>query len=329
MLSFLTRKKDANIEIKDYVIRYGDIKHHAPVVVNHYKEYYLEEGIIHNGKIIDMEAFKDILHHCVNVWGLKGRTIRFIVPDPAVVIRKLEIEATIPNDEIKGHLYFELGHHIHLPFENPTLDYALLSEGDERKEVLLVASPDEIVDSYTDQFRDAKISPIIADISPLCHYRLFHHHGLLKEQESILFVQVDLKTVTITIFENHQPIFMEHIAIPYDEGVCRIIPTENGEISNIQDLLKEEMLVAFSDIYIEIERILRFYQFSLHNGDKAITTLCLTGDHLYFADILEKMKSYYAFPIMLLPTNVTKTNNDDSVDRKFHSVLGLAVKEGV
>jgi type IV pilus assembly protein PilM len=329
MLSFLTRKKDANIEIKDYVIRYGDIKHRAPVVVNHYEEYYLEEGIIHNGKIVDMEAFREVLYHCVNVWELKGRAIRFIVPDPTVVIRKVEIEATVPNDEIQGHLYFELGHTIHLPFENPTLDYALLSENDERKEVLLVASPEEVVDSYTYQFRDAKISPTIADISPLCHYRLFHHHDLLKEQESILLVQMDLKTVTITIFENHQPIFMDHILIPYNEGVCRIIPTEDGKISNMQDLSKEEMIFAFNDIYIEIERILRFYQFSLHNGEKAIMRICLTGDHFYFEDILEKMKSSYMLPVELLPTYLTKTNNDESVDRKFHSVLGLAVKEGL
>ncbi|GGE75753.1 type IV pilus biogenesis protein PilM [Priestia taiwanensis] len=329
MLSFLTRKKDASIEIKDYVIRYGDIKHRAPVVVNRCEEYYVPEGIIHNGKIVDMDKFKEIIRTCVQEWGLKGRNIRFIVPDPAVVIRKVDVPAEVPTEEIQGHLYFELGHKIHLPFENPTLDYALLSEDEETKEVLLVASPEEVVDSYHFQLREEKTKPVVADISPLCHYRLFHHHGAVKEEDRSLLVQMDLQTVTITIFENHQPVFMQHVIIPYKEGVCTIESTEEGKLAEDAQFPKEDMINALKDMYIEINRMLRFYEFSFHQGKKTITKILLTGDHIYFEDICEEVRSNFSLPIEVLATSLMKTNSDDTIDRRFHSVLGLAVKEGV
>src|SRR5690606_19109049 len=112
-----------NIIIKDHVIRYVGIKDSNPLVVQRFRERYLPKGIVIEGKIQDRETLTLILEECVADWGIKNKEVRFIIPDSFVVIRKTAIPADVEEDEISGFLYLELGASIHLPFEDPVIDY--------------------------------------------------------------------------------------------------------------------------------------------------------------------------------------------------------------
>ena len=114
-----------------------------------------------------------ILEECVDEWNLKGRRVRFIVPDSFVMIRRIPLPANPEDDEICGYLFMELGETIPMPFSNPVFGYVVVERKKEETVILLFAAPEEAVSHYTGLFEKVKLRPIAADVSSLCAYRLF------------------------------------------------------------------------------------------------------------------------------------------------------------
>src|SRR5690606_4007306 len=108
----------------------------------------LTPGIIKDGKIVDDVMLKMVLEQCVDKWDIKRREVRFLIPDPFIIVRQMKVPADIQEDELNGYLFLETGTSIHLPFEDPVIDSVILRKVEREQEILLVAAPREIVDSY-------------------------------------------------------------------------------------------------------------------------------------------------------------------------------------
>lgn len=123
-----------------------ELKSRDPLVVNRFVECYLPEGIIVDGAIKDFEKLATILEQCIGDWGIKRKKVRFITPDAYVMVRKVKVLLEL-DDKIKGYryLYLELGHNIHLPFEDPVFDFVPLGQTENEKEILLFAAPESII----------------------------------------------------------------------------------------------------------------------------------------------------------------------------------------
>ena len=76
----LGKKKIINMTIKDHVVRFVELKQTHPPVISRFGERYLPKGIIHDGRIQDLETFETILEECVDDWKIAKRDVRFIVP---------------------------------------------------------------------------------------------------------------------------------------------------------------------------------------------------------------------------------------------------------
>ncbi|MEH7082380.1 hypothetical protein V7139_06545 [Neobacillus drentensis] len=66
-INFLFGKnKTINITIKDYAIRFVELKHTQFLEVQRMGEYYLPAGLITEGKILDFDTLATILEQCVS-----------------------------------------------------------------------------------------------------------------------------------------------------------------------------------------------------------------------------------------------------------------------
>jgi len=317
---FFSSNQIANIIIKDHVIRYIGVKQSSPVVVQKYRERYLPAGLIDEGKIIEYDALKLILEDCVSTWGIKRKQVRFIIPDSFVVIRKTTIPREVKDDEIVGYLYSELGSTIHLPFDEPVLDIRKLSETEDKKEVLMFAAPEEIAMEYSSLLEDVSLRPIVADISPLCLYRLFDYCDKTNEENHSLLIQFDLQTVNLCIFHQHVPIFMRHLIIDTTTEDWDISYNRSGSYAEISWVSTEKSLeTVLGEIYKEIEHVLNFYHFSILQGKQQVTDILFCGDHPYLEDISEKVIQRYDVPVSFI-ININLPPN-------YYLPLGLALKE--
>ncbi len=313
VLRLTPRKKYVNLEIKDYVIRYVDAKLSVPPIASSYGETYLPSGIIKNGNILDKEALLFILKDCVKQWGIQKRNVRFLVPDSYVITRKISIPKDITEEEIRGYIFLELGHTIHLPFDNPSIDYVIAGQTEEAWEVLLFAAPEEIVKQYNDVLEEAKLRPVAADLSPLSLYRLYYMAEQPPKAEQLLLLKLDLYDANISIFQEHYPVFIQNQQLSYEDG------------EHLDE--KQKTIPIIEELLDELDRIIHFYRYSLTNGNGNIEKISLTGDCPFLDDVYEMMQTRFSFPVRNLHYSAILSADGETLEGKYYPSLGLGLKE--
>ncbi|PLS16861.1 pilus assembly protein PilM [Bacillus sp. M6-12] len=323
---FSGKNRIVNLSIKDHAIRYVEMKQTNPPIISKCGEYYLPSGIIKDGRIVDFETLSTILEQQIDEWKIQKRSVRFLVPDPFIVIRKVQIPLDVKDDEIKGYLYLELGTSIHLPFEEPVFDAVVLGESDGKKELLLFAAPEEIIMDYNMLLEDCRLTPVAADISSLALYRLYYRNDQAVRDDHLLLLEFDLFSVSASIFVDHKPIFMRHIPIQgeSDEWEAEGTRSRHNELSYTGD--KEQYLTMLEDTYKEIERVMSFYQYSLNQGQSKISKILLCGDHPYLPELLKVMSSQFDVGFEIINQDELSHASDESVPYRFNAALGLALK---
>ena len=322
---FSSRKRIVNLIINDHSIRFLELKQTDPPVALKWGEHLLSPGIVINGKIQDYETLLMNLEGCLTEWKINKRPVRFLVPESFVIIRKVSIPASIKDDEIKGYLYLELGSSIHLPFDEPVFDVVVLSHNGEKKEVLIFAAQEDQVMEYVDLFTELNLDPVEAEISPLALYRLYYHLDQAKQNEDLLLIQFEVNSVNITIFERHIPFFMHHLPIEFNQNEWEMKPNRSGESQLTYIGEANNLEYQFQDIYKEINRLIEFYRYSLHQGQKQVSRILLNGDHPMIEKINRDLQGRFDIPIETIAYEKT-VDHEHTLPRSYYLALGLALK---
>lgn len=320
IMAFLlpTRKKSIGLECKDYVIRYVEGRGSSSTHVHSFGETYIPSGVIKNGMIVDANSFELLLRNCVSKWGLKKKNIHFIVPDAYVIVRKQQIPADITEEEIQGYINLELGHSIHLPFESPTFDFIQLGQKEDKQEIMLFASPENLVVSYATMFEKAKLNPVSADLSSLSLMRLYEESKLTNEKE-LLLVKLDVSDANITIFHGTTPVFMQNQKFSYEDSIE--FSSDGMTVRN-----KEMVMTEMDELMEEMDRILHFYKYSFMGGSGNMQKLLLVGDHPLLEEVYGMMRNRLPFAVEFMYASSVKVNNDEDLRPKYYPALGLIGK---
>jgi type IV pilus assembly protein PilM len=324
---FSNNKRVINLIISDHSIRYLELKNSTLQSVQRWGEHFLPDGIIREGKIIDRVTLSMILEECLGHWKIKRRMVKFLIPDPLVIIRKIKVPKDIEDDEIKGYLYLELGTSIHLPFEEPVFDIFILSRDVDSTEILLFAAPEQQVMEYANLLSDLRLKPVAAEISPLAIYRLYHHLDLAKSEESLMIVQFDIDRVNISMFENQAPIFMHYLPLEFNHLIWDIKrnSSDQHEFKFIGD--SEELANTFEEYFKEISKLMDFYRYSIHQGSKNISKILLNGDHPLIEIVYSELESRFEVPVQTISSKELSMGKTAKISMSHYLALGLALKE--
>ena len=322
---FTPKNRIINLVLNDHSIRFLELKQTDPPSAQRWSERFLPPGIITDGKIVDIDSLSSILEECIDEWKMRRRSVRFLVPDPLVIIRKVSIPVEIQEDEIKGYLYLELGSSIHLPFEEPVFDYYPLSENEKTKDLLLFAAPEQYVMEYSELFSSLRLNPVAADISPLALYRLYHRLCQTDQNETLFTVQFDLTSVNLCIFEGSVPVVMRSFALPFDIDKWDLKRDTRGITDCKFTGDAEELVIQFEDIFKEINKLFDFYRYTLNNEKHDITKFLLSGDHPMLEAIIDEMRERFDVPVELI--SLESEGKAGSVPANLFLSLSLALKE--
>lgn len=324
---FTSKNRIINLVLNDHSIRLLELKQANPPAAQRWSERFLPPGIISDGKITDMETLDNILVECIDEWKIHHRSVRFIVPDPLVIIRKVSVPAEIQDDEMQGYLYLELGSSIHLPFEEPVFDYYLLANNGKTKDLLLFAAPEQQVMEYVELFSKNRLNPVAADISPLALYRLYYQLDHASQNEVLFTVQFDLTSVNLCIFEESVPLVMRQFAFPFNLDQWEVKKDRSGLLMVKFKGDTNELVIQFQDIFNEINKLIDFYRYSLKKEKHDVTKFLLNGDHPMLRAIHEEMKERYDVPIDVMSSDLDSKGKTGSVPANLLLSLGLALKE--
>lgn len=324
MISFGGSKKVINIVIDDYIMRIVENNGKDLSSISTLAEKLIPQRTIQNGRIVDELAFYEYMKEIVQELRIKRRLCRFYVPQEMIITRKVNISKNIKQNEMKQHITMEIGNSIHFPFKNPVFDvYNMPQENDENMVTIVAAPEDEIV-KYTHVFSDANLKPVAVDMQSLGVYRYFLHQQEVLQKEKVYFLlEMSLLAANISIFNNHLLEFHRYQSLNMNRENWEVSEqspftfTFNGDESYLHGVIENVMT--------EIERLMNFYRFSIHQGEKAVTNIVLFGDFPHLELVKEALKRF-DLPVKIL--NVSETLKDRAINRAFIPALGLALKGG-
>lgn len=239
----------------------------------------------------------------------------------------MSVPSDIQDDEIKGYLYLELGSTIHLPFEEPVFDFYMLEKNGKNRDLLLFAAPEQYVMEYANLFSTLKLTPVVADISPLALYRLYHQLNQPAKNEVLFSAQFDLTSVNMSIFEGTVPLVMRQFPLSFDIDKWEMKRDDTGTVHFKYIGDTEDLVYQFEDILKEINKLSDYYRYSLSKEKRAVSKFLINGDHPLLQAILDEMKERLEVPVEMISLELGAKDKGGSTPAKLFLSLGLALKE--
>ncbi|MFJ8235060.1 type IV pilus biogenesis protein PilM [Ureibacillus sp. NPDC094379] len=319
----LKKKSHVSIEINDYVLRALVMKGPDFAQAKVF-EVPLPPSIIDEGVVADDMQLFDIFKEHQHNWGGKRQNVRFFVPDSIILLKSFEHPTDVTSDKLKEFVEMELGHTVHLPFQDPLIDVYDPEEGD--GQAMLFAAAAEEVNKFIHLFLDIKMDPVVADIRSLCNLRLLDHLQLLQQDKTYLLANWLINELSICIYSNGHVDFMRYQPINTDLALWRGKQKINEQVEFTFDGESEDYRMVITDQLLELDRIMNFFRFSLHKGEKSVDEIIVMGDNPLLNQIHALLEENLAVPI--------KVVNDELIQEHFPgfhakhaSLLGLALKE--
>ncbi|KOY82814.1 pilus assembly protein PilM [Lysinibacillus macroides] len=317
------RKSHVSIELKDYVLRAIVAKGPEPSQWQAY-EYPLVAGIVENGTIMDEVALFEIIKGQVVKWTGKKPVVRMFVPDTTVLLKTFEHPKDVQPQELRGYAEMELGHSIHLPFQDPLID--VYDADAEDGKAVLFAAPSEEITKMVGMLLDVSLEPEAADIRALCNIRLLAHMKLLAPDKTYLIAEWSINELSISIFSNGQVEFLRYQTIDIDMEKWQGKMEDEFSYQFIYSGETEEYQMVVMDQVLEIDRIMNFFKFSLHKGEKTVDEIIMLGDNPLLKSIGNLLASNLDTPLLVIDgTQIEQFF--PNFKKEFSTLLGLALKE--
>lgn len=309
------------MEIKDYILRVIVVKgNDSSQWVKH--EVALPKHSIDSAMIIDEMALFEFLREQFKAWGIKKMPVAFFVPDTSVLLRTFTYPEEIQASDLKGYVEMELGHSIHLPFANPLID--VYNASPEDQEAVIFAAPSEEVMKLIGILQDVHVTPKVADVRALSTIRFLTHTNKIDETKTYLIADWSINELSIAIYSAGKVEFLRYQTIETDLAQWKKEDTDDGVSFTYGDELQDYRMVV-TDQVLEIDRMMNFFKFSLHKGEKEVNEIIVLGDNPILEDIGEFLATNLTTPLTIMTTDSVAKDFPQFCHRDV-TLLGLALK---
>jgi type IV pilus assembly protein PilM len=228
---------------------------------------------IKDGVIVNHEAIAQAAHELFakNLVGeITTRRVAVAIPASRTFNRTLVLPKMKKRD-IADAVRLEAEQYIPVPIDQLYLDYSVISEGEHGTELLAVAVPKKIIDSYMQLTRILGLEPIAMETTISASCRLF----VQAERNEVPTVLIDLGSVSsdITIYDNTLVVtgtvpgggdnfnqqIAQHLGVTPEEA--HIIKTKYGlGYSKKQKEVTDSLRPILSQLAKEVRRMIRYYE---------------------------------------------------------------------
>lgn len=287
-------------------------------------EWPLPKNVVQEGTILEEMAMFELIKENVASLGGKKQNVRFLVPDTSILLKVFEHPPDINGKNLKEYVQMEIGQSIHLPFREPLIDVYDPVE-DDGKATLFAAPPDE-VGKWIGLMLDNQLHPQVADIRALCNLRVLDHIEFIDQQRTYLVMDWSLNELSICIYSNGDVEFLRFQTINIDAENWQRDVLDNGEVEFSYTGELDDFRAATTDQVLEIDRMMNFFKFSLHKGEKVVDEIVVMGDHPLLHVIEQLLRDNLPTAIRIVDDAVIE-KQFPNCKAKHATLLGLALKE--
>ncbi len=225
-------KKGIGIEITSEKINLVQLRRKGPSSYKlvTYGSVELPEGTVEEGRILDPVALGEIIRSLLVEKKVKVKKVATALPGRETVSRLIRLPAEIPDMELREMvLNQEASLYLPFPREDADVDYQKLGtslddDGIERVEILMVATPKEVTDSYIQALEIAQLQVDIVEVSSFALIRAMHNElaRFSTLAEAVAIVDIEYEATEITVAVDGVPQF------------SRTFPIGTAQIQNAQ-----------------------------------------------------------------------------------------------
>lgn len=218
-----------------------------PKIVGYGVSNYYPESAIANGVIVNYDVLSQALHELFNerlVGTINTRRVACTVPTSHTFSRPMKLPAMDKKD-IADAVHLEAEQYIPIPINNLYIDFEIIQEGPTGIDLLMVATPKNIVDSCTKFLQSVGLEPVALEPTMNASARLFSLADTSNNQPTIL---IDFGSVATDV------------AI-YDKGIF-VNSTISGGSDTLTSLISNQLGIGVSEAYVFKS------QYGIGSGDK-------------------------------------------------------------
>lgn len=293
---------------------------------------------------MDMDAVFDSLQSLIKTKGFTAKNAAIIVQGTSIITRDV-LMPPMSEKELRTILDYQKDEYFPIDVTDYQTDFKILNEVEteegKKLNVLLVAAPNNIIESSLELIKRLNLRPKFIDITSNAISKIFasRSFGFHDENSSIMVLDIGGQTTTVTILSEGNILFSRSILYGF-EHLNELIRDEFGEkdLNQVEMFkrkyaalyyqdksLDEDLYGAYishlvkpaveNNIIQEIQRFLEFYH--SRNNAKKIKAIYLVGGGAYLKNITQYIEKVLNIPTMqadvfedIKVTDISEFDND-------------------
>jgi type IV pilus assembly protein PilM len=264
------------------------LKHHVPRVIGYgaanFDKSALQDGVVVQPEIIAKSMVDLFKNHLVG--DITTRRVAIAIPAYRTFTRSLQLPR-IKSNEFKDAVELEAEQYISLPLDELYLDYDIIRQNDDSVELLVVAVPQAIVNSYLELAQIVGLEPVLIEPTLSSSGRLFSIDD--NSDEATFIIDFGSLSSDISIFDKHVLVtgtvqgggenFTNSIKtkLGVTDEEAGLIKTRYGlGASKRQADIKAALEPTLEQIIKEIHRMMRYYE-ERYGTDRPIKQIITLG----------------------------------------------------
>jgi type IV pilus assembly protein PilM len=164
-----------------------------------------------DGSIMNQGAVVEAIRTLRNLLRFKGRDVATAVSGHSVIVKKIKMPE-MTREELEEHIPWEAEHHIPFPKDEVEMDHQVLARAAGQMEVVLVAAKKEVIADYSLAIREAKLQPVVLDVTAFTIQNAFEVNYTIEPHEAIALINIGATMATINILGNGTSAFTRDVA---------------------------------------------------------------------------------------------------------------------
>lgn len=213
----LFKKVPFGLDISDLSIQVMQLSNKRKVISTNHID--IDSGIIEDGKVLNANLLVEAVNSCVKTSKpkpIKTREVIASLPDSQLFTQICAVKEPADSRNFQRALEEEVRADMPLDLDDLYADYQVFYPGTDKQEVLFVAAPKELVDSYHEVLVASGLKPVALDMESGCLGRC-----LLPEdfggEGSVIIIDIGARTTIISIFIPEGLYFSTNVAVAGDE----------------------------------------------------------------------------------------------------------------
>lgn len=177
------------------------------------------EDVVQEGQIVDPPTMAELIRSILADRKIKAKRVATAIPGREAVIRLIPVPVELNDQELREYMNAESGLYLPFPREDADVDYQKLTpfvdeDGSEKVQVVMVATRQEVTNTYLNTFAEAGLSLDVLEVSSFALIRTLRQQlQQFSAQEAAVLADIEFDSTELAIIVDGIPQFNRTIPI--------------------------------------------------------------------------------------------------------------------